>query len=161
MWTCQPNSTSWLILKLQFVEKANKVKESSLLEVVFEKQTGSNALYAFPEFWKIVISVIKWFSIHCRPQMSFSKLLRSSSGIIPDDRARNCQSGTDLRHDNYWSCDNIDKISMHIGTYLHHPQSNKSRYFKNLPTASETRWVLHPTHPRSDALALDLCSDEL
>jgi len=48
------NSTTWLVMKLQF-EKASKVKESNPLEVVCEKQKGSNAFYAFLDFEEIVI----------------------------------------------------------------------------------------------------------
>ena len=40
-------------------------------------------------FEKIVISIIKSFFLHCQPQMSFSQLQHSSTGIMPGERERN------------------------------------------------------------------------
>ena len=45
-------------------------------------------------FEKIVIYIIKSFFIHCRPQMSFSKLEHCNSEIMHGDRDRNFQSRT-------------------------------------------------------------------
>ena len=51
-------------------------------------------------FEKVVITIIKPFLVHCRPQMSFSKFQNSTQGsclVIETE----IQLGTDLRID-YW-----------------------------------------------------------
>ena len=80
-------------MKLKFEQEANKVKGSSLLEVVFENQEGSNALYAFRDGWKnsdIDYQVVR-------------HSLSTANGLFKlrdHARDRNCQSWT--VRDGYW-----------------------------------------------------------